>query len=66
MINDTFWRPIHKYLTQMHATEVWGLCARDGMDRGSIIAVKAVALLRGQHNNSTVSFVLEVWKFKCA
>jgi len=50
----------------MHATEELGLCARDGMDRGSIIAVKAVALLRGQHNNSTASFVLEVWKFKCA
>jgi len=65
MINDTFWRPIHKYLTQMHATEDWGLCARDGMVRGSIIAVKAVALLRGQHNNSTSSFVLKVSKFKC-
>jgi len=49
----------------MHATEYWGLCARDAMDRGSIIAVKALALLRGQHNNSTASFVLEVSKYKC-
>ena len=49
----------------MHATEDRVLCARDGMDRSSIIAVKAVALLRGQHNNSTASFVLEVLKFKC-
>jgi hypothetical protein len=60
MIDDTFWRPKNKYLTQMHATEDWGLCARDGVDRGSIIAVKAIALLRGQHNNSSASFVLEV------
>jgi len=65
MINDTFWRPLHKYLTQMHATENWGLCARDGTDRGFIIAVKATALLRGHHNNSTTSFVLEFSKFKC-
>ena len=49
----------------MHATEDWGLCARDGMDRISITAVKAVALLSGQHNNSSASFVLEISMFKC-
>jgi len=46
----------------MHATEDWGLCARDGLDSGSVIAVKAVSLLRGQHNNSASSFVLEISK----
>jgi len=61
MIN-IFWRTRHKYLTQMHATEDWGLCARDGLDSGSVIAVKAVSLLRGQHNNSASSFVLEISK----
>jgi hypothetical protein len=65
MINDTFWRPINKYLTKMHATEDWVRCVRHGADRCSIITVKAIALLCGQHNQSPASFVFEVPKFKC-